>query len=91
MGIYKDIANTQKLVGSLLGEAATAQVTDTRDAVNKLYDILKTLRAIEYTIRNDDKVANEVYLNKIKVAIESAQESLNSLEPIADDLEELGF
>jgi len=93
MGIYKDIASVTEMInkGQLVNEVVAPDVTDTRDAVTKLYDILKTLRAIEYTIRNDEKIADDVYLPKIKDAIESAEAALNNLESIADDLEDLGF
>jgi len=93
MGIYKDIASVTEMInkGQLVNEVVAPDVTDTRDAVTKLYDILKTLRAIEYTIRNDEKIADDVYLPKIKDAIEGAEAALNNLESIADDLEDLGF
>ena len=93
MGIYKDIQATQNLIrnGNLLNEVTTASVTDSRQVVTSLYDILKTLRAVEYTIRNDEKVSNDVYLNKIKLSIENIELGLNDFEPIADDLEKLGF
>lgn len=99
MGIYNDLDNTEKVVDNFLAKAQAERVdevkepvaTNIKDAVAKMYDVLKTLRAIQYTIKNDDKITDETYLGKLEKAIENVNSAVVEVEPIGDKLKELGF
>jgi hypothetical protein len=106
MGIYKDIEVTEKLIRDrglvhkrkeetnrkfYLNEVKEPVITNSKDTIDKFYDILKTLRSIEYTIRNDENISDEIYLPKMKEVIENTEKALNEFEPMISELEELGY
>jgi len=92
MGVYKDREVTEKLLPSVLKDYAINELQEpniisSREIINQLYVVIKSLRNIKWSIERDNIEANDEYSPILGDVVDHIESAINIYEPIADEVE----
>lgn len=95
MGVYKDRQLTESLLPNVIkgyedkniNELQEPQIITSREVVNQMHVIIKSVRDMKWAIERDNIELNDDYIAPLASVIDNLEVALNVIEPISDKLD----